>query len=76
MRKGQVTLLNIVMILLTLFFLAFTAGLWYPILNNILGPALNNGVDGGMGASLALLIFPLLIIILIVMIWLWARPLV
>ena len=72
--KGQMTLINAVMIMLSLIVIAFVAGLFFPVLNNILLPSLNNGVDGGMGFNLSLLIFPLILIGLIVIIWLWARP--
>lgn len=68
------TLINAVMILLSLITVAFIAGMFYPVLNTILLPSLSNNVDGGMGYNLSLLIFPIIIIGILVIIWLWARP--
>lgn len=71
MRKGQLTLINGVMILLTLFAMFFISGIWYPILDTVLLP---NFTQGSMEYNLSLLIFPLFMISLIVIIWLWSRP--
>jgi len=71
--KGQMTIINAVMILITLLALAFIAGLFFPIMDNILLPSIAGDT---MATSLSYLIFPLLVIGLIVIIWLWARPIV
>lgn len=73
--KGQLTIINIVVLLLTLFAVAFIAGIFYPVLDALLLPALAAAPDGGMGYNLSLLIFPIIIIAILVMIWLWAKPL-
>lgn len=67
--------MNITMLLLTLFALVFVAAIWYFILPNILQPALAKDPTG-MSGNLAYLIFPIFIIAIIVMIWLWAKPIV
>ena len=74
--KGQLTIINIVVILLTLFALVFVAGLFYPILDAILIPALNAGDKTGMGVNLVYIIFPVFVIALLVMLWLWAKPII
>jgi len=73
--KGQLTIINIVVLLLTLFAVAFIARIFYPVLDVLLLPALQNAPDSGMGYNLSLLIFPIIIIAIVVMIWLWAKPL-
>ena len=72
--KGQLSIMNITMLLLTLFALAFIAGLFYPILDAILLPALAAGDVTGMATNLVYIIFPIFIIAIIVIIWLWAKP--
>lgn len=69
--KGQMTLINGVFILITLMIIAFVAGLFFPILDNVLLP---NFSAGDMNWSLTVLIFPMLLVGLIAIIWLWARP--
>jgi len=71
--KGQMTLINAIMILFTLIALALIAGIFFPVLDNILLPSMTAGT---MEYNLSLLIFPLIIIGLIVIIWLWARPII
>lgn len=69
--KGQMTLINGVIILISLITIAMVAGLFFPILDNILLP---NFSAGDMNWSLSVLIFPVILVILIAVIWLWARP--
>ena len=69
--KGQMTVINAVLILISLLFIVFVAGLFFPILDNVLLP---NFTSGDMNYNLSLIIFPTILIGLIAIIWLWARP--